>query len=100
MDDIALRARACRPHSIHIGILKLIRRLYMALHQGTNAAQLHSRASTPVYDKIFEKAVVVSNLPTRRPSPRLATWCFPRCRRPPGYHPMSARGYNRPSTRW
>jgi len=61
----------------------------MALHQGTMLPQLHLRFH-PVYDKIFEKP---SSYPSAnsQASPRLATWCFPRCRRPPGYHPMSAR---------
>jgi hypothetical protein len=54
---IVLNARTSHPHNIPVQILKLIRRHYLALHQGTDAAPTAFSVSTPPTDAIlFERS--------------------------------------------
>lgn len=54
-NELVLDSRMPRSHSIPVQILSLIRRPYIVLHQGTDAAPTAFSASTPTGDDIWSK---------------------------------------------
>jgi hypothetical protein len=68
-NELVQEARIRGPHTTPIHILRWIRHLYIALHQGTDAAPTAFSASTPSFDRILSQpsSYPLCNIASHRP---------------------------------